>query len=108
LGKKEKEMKCKTCGSNDVTKSKGKCNECRWVWEQEHADHLSDDMQKAKKKVRMSNIFDFIDDEHSLLEEFKSWWIVNHKKNPESFPLAVAMDNDGIWFEQFQMWKETK
>lgn len=29
-------MKCKACGSDDVTQSKGKCNECQWIYEQEH------------------------------------------------------------------------
>ena len=28
-------MKCKACGSDDVTQSHGKCNECRWIYEQQ-------------------------------------------------------------------------
>lgn len=36
-------MKCRACGSDDVTQSKGQCNECLWVYEQE------------KKNVNRSN-----------------------------------------------------
>ena len=28
-------MKCSKCGSDDITKSKNKCHECLWVYEQE-------------------------------------------------------------------------
>lgn len=28
-------MQCSSCGSDDVTQSKGKCNECLWVYEEE-------------------------------------------------------------------------
>jgi len=34
-------MKCGACGSDDVTKSKGKCHECLWIWEQEQANRKS-------------------------------------------------------------------
>lgn len=28
-------MKCPRCGSDDITQTKGKCNECLWIYEQE-------------------------------------------------------------------------
>lgn len=97
-------MKCRACGSDDVTQSKGQCNECRWIY-----DHQQKLKEEAKKlaDVKMSNIFDFLDEESKMLEKFKRYWIVNHKNNPETFPLAVSMDNAGTWFEQYLNWRES-
>ena len=36
-------MKCQKCGSDDITKTKGKCHECLWVYEEE---------QKRKKRKK--------------------------------------------------------
>jgi len=103
-------MKCKACGSDDVTQSKGQCNECRWVWEQEHKNNITEKPENntTEKPKMMSNIFDFFDDEHSLLEEFKGYWMAKHQEDPDNWPLAVDRDNGGIWFEQYQLWKDRK
>ena len=42
-------MKCKACGSDDVTKSKGKCHECLWVYEQEQLKKRLKDPEKRKE-----------------------------------------------------------
>lgn len=41
-------MKCKACGSDDITQSKGKCNECLWIFEQEQKRLKELDKKKTK------------------------------------------------------------
>jgi hypothetical protein len=41
-------MKCKVCGSSDVTQSKHKCNECLWIYEQQQKQ------KEEKKRIEMN------------------------------------------------------
>jgi hypothetical protein len=40
-------MKCKACGSDNVTQSKGRCHECKWIYEQEQKKKYA----KNKNKI---------------------------------------------------------
>jgi len=42
-------MKCKACGSSDITQSKGKCNECLWIYQQEQ------ERKKEIERIQTSN-----------------------------------------------------
>jgi tRNA(Ile2) C34 agmatinyltransferase TiaS len=44
-------MKCPKCGSSDVTQSKGKCNECLWIYEKEQKKK-KEKLQDIKKEVK--------------------------------------------------------
>ena len=35
------------------------------------------------------------------VEAFEKWWMKEHKKNPEHFPLEFPEDDAGSWTEQF-------
>lgn len=64
-------MKCKACGSDDVTQSKGKCNECLWVYEQERKRQDALKMIMGEKprhdlKKRIKEIADSIKFETSI------------------------------------------
>lgn len=96
-------MKCKACGSEDVTQSHGKCNECRWIYEQEQKFKKE---QKENKKKIMHNLFDFLDEEVNRLEKFVEYWIKNHRDNPNDWPLALNHENSGLWFEQYIAWRK--
>jgi len=37
---------------------------------------------------------------HQRAESFKKFWLTEHARKPEHFPLALPADNAGLWFEQ--------
>lgn len=43
----------------------------------------------------------FMSEMEETLKEFKKHWLEENAKDPEMFPLDIEDDNDGIWFEQF-------
>lgn len=54
------------------------------------------------------NLEKFVDMMKENLDEFKIYWINENKKNPEIFPLNFDEDNEGIWFEMFEMFMSEK
>lgn len=100
---KENHMRCKACGSDDVTQTHGRCNECKWIYEQEKKTQV-----KAVTNDKMSNIFDFVDEERDKLIEFTRYWVKNHQLDPKNFPLAVKMENSGTWLDKYISWRENK
>ncbi len=54
------------------------------------------------------NLEKFIEMMQKNLEEFKLYWITENAKNPEIFPLSFDIDNDGIWFEMFEIFMSEK
>lgn len=43
------------------------------------------------------NINEFVEQEQLLIAQFKEWWLAQHKKDPENFPLKTL---PGDWHEQ--------
>ena len=54
-----------------------------------------------KNEVKEVSLDDFITEIHSEADKFKEYWIKNHKKNPENFPMEFPENNAGIWWEMF-------
>ena len=53
----------------------------------------------------MMDLVYFIHELNSDVEDFRSWWIIQAKENPESYP--IDMDR-AEWFEQFTFWLSRK
>lgn len=47
------------------------------------------------------NLDEFIYEQQCKLEKFKKYWLENHAKDPEGFPVYFLKDNCGIWYEMF-------
>jgi len=44
---------------------------------------------------------EFCRDKHDEVEQFKAYWLAEHKKNPAEYPDWLAEENTGTWDEQF-------
>lgn len=44
---------------------------------------------------------DFVREEKEKMTRFVLYWISNHKKDPEMFPLEIPDDNSGTWIEMY-------
>jgi hypothetical protein len=42
---------------------------------------------------------EFIIEKRAEIETFRAWWLENHQKAPEKFPLEVPAENAGLWDE---------
>lgn len=49
---------------------------------------------------------EFIKEQQIKLESFKKYWMENHKKDPESFPLEIPEGNCGLWYEMFENFED--
>lgn len=54
------------------------------------------------------NLENFIEMMQKNLEAFKLYWITENAKNPVNFPLNFDKDNDGVWFEMFEIFMSEK
>jgi hypothetical protein len=36
------------------------------------------------------------------LTAFEIWWLEQHEKDPEAFPLTMESGNEGLWDEMFR------
>jgi len=43
----------------------------------------------------------FIEEEEEKILAFKKYWMRNHEKNPEQFPLTLPDGNEGLWQEMY-------
>ena len=50
----------------------------------------------------------FITELRRDVDEFEKDWILNNKASPEAFPLSFDKDNEGAWWEQFMVFRESK
>lgn len=46
---------------------------------------------------------EFVKHEQRRLKAFKRWWSEKHEEHPGNFPLSIPEDNEGIWWEAFDM-----
>ena len=49
----------------------------------------------------------FITKEHARVERFKLYWLENHAKHPEQFPMAMPANNTGLWWEMLDNFEGT-
>lgn len=52
------------------------------------------------------DLFHFTKLMHNQLEQFEKYWLEQHSKNPEQFPLSMPNDNSGLWLEMFEQFNE--
>lgn len=50
------------------------------------------------------SLTDFITYQKDALKAFEKYWMENHKKTPEDFPLSMKEGNEGLWWEMLQEW----
>jgi hypothetical protein len=53
-----------------------------------------------------TSLAEFVKEEHKRLDKFNQYWLEEHKKDPETFPLSLPA-NQGLWYEMFgEFWPE--
>lgn len=48
---------------------------------------------------------EFVVDLNAEIKEFNAYWLAEHAKNPEAFPLEMGC---GDWDEQFRAWQSVR
>lgn len=48
------------------------------------------------------SLTEFVQEQQEKLRLFEIWWKAQNAKNPETFPLEMADNNEGLWWEQLQ------
>lgn len=49
---------------------------------------------------------DFVREEKEKMSRFVHYWISNHQKDPELFPLEIPDDNSGVWTDMYNSFED--
>ena len=53
------------------------------------------------------SVTQFVSEQQDALIEFLNWWEKMNAVNPDMFPMEMPDDNDGLWWEMFNSFKDS-